>query len=145
MTKCGRLRKTWTTFDSTDIEGAIEFLKQELVLSDPVGDTGFSQRQHLEAVEKITGRKPPQLEDLLELPESMREVWIWFKRLSNRRQSGMGVNPISFTEMQAFFRLIGVMPLSEEVAVIEAFDNITTSHYAKKQATDLETAKQKRQ
>lgn len=74
------------------------------------------------------------------MPEEVMEVWIWFKRLSNRRQSGMGVNPISFTEMQSFFYLAGIVPDPEEVALIELFDNVTTSHYAKKQA---EQSKQK--
>ncbi len=68
------------------------------------------------------------------MPESLMEVWIWFKRLSNRRQSGMGVNPISFQEIESFFNLQGFYPEPEEVALIEAFDNLTVSHYNKKQS-----------
>lgn len=143
MTKCGRLRKTWITFDPKEVKDAIEFLKQELVLSDQVGDSGFSQREHLEAVERQTGITPTELQNLLEMPESIKEVWIWFKRLSNRRQSGMGVNPISFLEMQAFFNLMGIYAVPEEVALLEAFDNITTSHYAKKQAQQSQQPKKK--
>lgn len=68
------------------------------------------------------------------MPESLMEVWIWFKRLSNRRQSGMGINPIMYSEMKAFFDMNGINPLPEEVWMIETFDNLSTDYFSKKQA-----------
>lgn len=62
------------------------------------------------------------------------EVWIWFKRLSNRRQSGMGVNPITFTEIQSFFSLLGITPVPEEIELLELFDGLTVQFYNKQQA-----------
>lgn len=133
MSRLRRLRKTWKTFDPNDIDLAFAYVQQELTLSDPVGNSGFSQREHLESVEKQTGKTPDALKNLIELPKDLREVYIWFKRLSNRRQVGMGVNPISFSEMKAFFELQRIWPTPEELLLIETFDSITTSHYARKQ------------
>ena len=144
MIKFVRHQKNWKTFDQIELEQALEYLKQELRLSD-TDSNGASQREHLEAVERQTGKTPKELQNLLGLPEALREVWVWYKRLSNRRQSGMGINPITFMEMQAFFFLSGITPTPEEVKALEYFDNVSCSHYNKKQAEEHKKAKQQAQ
>ena len=44
---------------------------------------GFTTREHLASVEKITGRKPKELEDLIELPSEYIKVWEDFINLSS--------------------------------------------------------------
>ena len=58
------------------------------------------------------------------MPESLMEYWHWFLRLHNRRPSGMGVCSIPFSEMQAFFSMLGISPEPYEVEIIEMFDSI---------------------
>jgi hypothetical protein len=61
-----------------------------------------------------------------------QEVYQWFLALNNRRASGgMGVSPVLFTEMQAYFSLIQVTPLPWEVQVLCAFDNTVLEIYSK--------------
>lgn len=73
----------------------------------------------------------------------MKEYWHWFLRLSNRRPSGMGVSSIPYSEMLAFFELIGIVPESYEIEVIEAFDRIAMKHYSEQQEKEQKKAKQK--
>ena len=46
----------------------------------------------------------------------------------------MGVNPISFQEIKAFYDLLGLEPDPQEVEILEMFDNLTVAFYNKKQA-----------
>lgn len=78
-------------------------------------------------------KKPPELENLVELPDSMRDYWIWFNRLSNHRPSGMGISSIPYTEMKAFFDLMGIIPEPYEIEIIELFDRIAIKHYQEQQ------------
>lgn len=62
------------------------------------------------------------LEDA-EPPEDAEYLWQWFCRLSGRRQSGMGPAPISWPQMEAFFRCQGVTPDDWEMRALELLDN----------------------
>jgi len=73
----------------------------------------------------------------------MKEYWSWFLRLSNRRPSGMGISAIPYSEMLAFFELIGVIPETYEIDVIEAFDQVALKHYQKQHEKEQSKAKQK--
>lgn len=79
------------------------------------------------------------------MPDALMEVWVWFKRLANRRQSGMGINPIAYSEMKAFFSLMGIYPNPEELILLETFDNMAVSFYSKKQAEASKKPAQKKQ
>lgn len=48
----------------------------------------------------------------------------------------MGVNPVLFTEMQAFFNLMDIKPLPWEIQVLSAFDNTVLSIYQKQQEAE---------
>ena len=73
----------------------------------------------------------------------MREYWIWFIRLSNRRPAGMGISAIPYSEMLAFFELMGIAPEPYEIEVIEMFDSVAIKHYQKQQEKEQAKAKQK--
>lgn len=102
---------------------------------------GKTLRENLLNVQRQLKRVPKELEDLVELPECMKEYWHWFLRLSNRRPSGMGVSTIPYSEMLAFFELIGIVPEPYEIDVIEAFDRVAMNHFNKQQ--EKNKAKQK--
>ena len=88
-------------------------------------------------------KKPPELENLVELPDSMRDYWIWFNRLSNHRPSGMGISSIPYTEMKAFFDLMGIVPEIYEIEILEMFDNIAMKYYHKQREKEQAKSKQK--
>lgn len=54
----------------------------------------------------------------------MNEYWNWFMRLNARRPSGMGISAILYTEMQAFFELLGIDPDPCDIEVIEILDRV---------------------
>ena len=63
-------------------------------------------------------------------------MYQWFLALNNKRTSGMGVNPVLFTEMLAFFTLMDIKPLPWEIQVLSAFDNTVLSIYQKQQEAE---------
>ena len=103
---------------------------------------GKTLRENLLNVQRQLKRTPKELEDLVELPECMQEYWMWFIKLSNRRPSGMGISAIPYSEMLAFFELLGIVPDPVEIDVIEAFDRIAMKHYQKQQEKEQAKAKQ---
>ena len=103
---------------------------------------GKTLRENLLNVQRQLKRTPKELEDLVELPECMQEYWGWFIRLSNRRPSGMGVSSIPYSEMLAFFELMGIVPETYEIDIIEMFDRIALKHYQKQQEKEQAKAKQ---
>jgi hypothetical protein len=98
----------------------------------------------LNSVWRQTGVKPKELEDVVELPESSFQVWKWFIDLHNSRTSnGFGVNPISYTEIKAYFDLIDIKPEEWEVTLIKLFDNEALSAYAKEAEAERKKASKK--
>lgn len=80
----------------------------------------------------MTGVRPKELDDLLEIPDEFAECWQWFLRLNNRRSSnGFGVNPISYAEIMAFFQLMEYQPKFWEIELIEIFDGVAMESYDK--------------
>jgi hypothetical protein len=53
----------------------------------------------------------------------------------------MGVCPILFTEMLAFFTLMDIQPLPWEIQVLSAFDNTVLSIYQKQQEAEQKKTK----
>ena len=82
-------------------------------------------RQQLEAVERITKKKPKELIDLIALPETMREYWQWFLDLNATRPQGMGgVSSIQYLEMTAYFNLNSIEVEPQEVQIIKMLDSV---------------------
>lgn len=81
-----------------------------------------------------TGRKPKELDNLQELPENCYLVWKYFTDLHHSRTSnGFGHNPISYTEMNAYFSLHSIDVSSEEIDIIKKLD-YTYLEFAAKEA-----------
>lgn len=88
----------------------------------------------MESVWRQTGKKPKELEDLVELPVEMQYVWEYFLRLNKRRTSnGFGVNPITFNEIDSFFRVNQIEYNESEVFILELLDDVVLEHFAKQQ------------
>lgn len=104
---------------------------------------GKTLKENLLNVQRQLKRTPKELENLVELPSNMQEYWLWFIRLSNRRPSGMGVSAIPYSEMLAFFELIGVVADPIDIEIIEMFDRVAMKHYQKQQEKEQAKAKQK--
>lgn len=86
----------------------------------------------MESVERQIGKKPKELEDLLLLPETLREYWYWFLALNATRSSGFGMSPITYTEMWSFFSLKSIEPSEQEIDIIKMFDHVALEFSAKK-------------
>lgn len=99
-------------------------------------------REQLELVWRNTGRKPKELDDLIVLPENTKHVWDWFLALHNARSYGMSMNPISYSDIQAYFDLFDIKPDTWEVNCIKAMDVIAMNQAAKdSQTTSKKTKK----
>lgn len=58
-----------------------------------------------------------------ELPEDADYLWGWFHRLSNRRQIGMAPGPLTWPQIEAFFRLLRIRADEWELRALELLDN----------------------
>jgi hypothetical protein len=58
------------------------------------------------------------------MPESLFYVWVWFTKLHGTRQSGVGLNPISFQEISAFCQLYDVIMCTWEIDLILQLDHV---------------------
>jgi len=96
----------------------------------------------LESVWRQTGNKPVELDSLVELPASMYEVWKFFIELNNARSSnGFGVNPLSYVEIDAYFRLQQIVPETWEISAIKKLDNVALEAYAEQAKKEQSKAK----
>ena len=125
-------------FSAEDAQSLIAFCKQEFEL----GSGGNSLRAKLEQVEKQTGKRPKELDELVEFPASMMYQWSYFIALHNKRSSnGFGINPISYTEMQAYFNLIGYRPEEWEIDLISKLDSTVLQVHSEQQEKESKKKK----
>lgn len=125
------------TFDESELQLAREFCKQQFTLAERQSD-GSTLRKHLESVEKVTGKRPKELETI-ELPEVFQFCWEWFLHLNNARPSGgFGASPLLYSEMQAFFELKQLSPEPWEIDIIKMFDIIALDIFNQQQKAQQE-------
>jgi hypothetical protein len=83
---------------------------------------------HLASIERQTGRRPVVKQDeevREEPPEALRYLWTWYGELAARRtNSGMGANPLSFTEVAAWAALTRRDVRPNEVALLLRLDDL---------------------
>lgn len=73
----------------------------------------------------MTGKRPKELDDLLEFPTDMMYQWKYFIDLHNKRtSSGFSANPITYTDMCSYFSLIGYRPEEWEIDLINSLDQV---------------------
>lgn len=95
---------------------------------------GRTLREHLESVARQTGFAPAALESDAQLPNEVDYLWFWFCRLSGRRQAGMALCPISWPQIESFFRLMEIVPDEWELTALELLDNAWLEAVANEQA-----------
>ena len=93
---------------------------------------GSTLRDNLEAVYRMTGHRPKEL-DTGKMPDCLMHVWNWFLQLNSQRtNNGFGINPITNQEMWFFFQLEGIEPESWELDLIRKFDRVALENQSKK-------------
>ena len=100
-----------------------EYAEQDFKLSIPDKD-GVTERQHLEEVERQSGRTPLALQGT-EFPELLGYVWTAFLLLNQGRGQGFnGPLPLSFQDMLAWQQLTNQHLLPWEVSTIKRLDAV---------------------
>jgi hypothetical protein len=80
----------------------------------------------------MTGITPQEL-TTVEVSHIIMYLWEWFLDLNSTRQSGMGMNAISYSEICAWCELTGNRPSPYEIRVIKLLDRVYLEHYNSKQ------------
>ena len=96
------------------------------------------------SVERQTGRMPQELENLVECPNDLIYLWQWYLQLNNKRQSGMGINSISWSDTKAYFDLIQIQPTEDELNILNRLDNIALKHFSESQKEEAKRSSQKK-
>lgn len=76
---------------------------------------------------------PKELENLVELPDSLSHCWYYFLDLNATRPQGFGISPISYSEMQAYFKILQIPIEPWEIEIIKFFDRIAIDISQKQQ------------
>jgi hypothetical protein len=84
---------------------------------------GATLREHLESVERQSGKRHPKL-DGPEIPPALVHLWGWFSELSQGRQPGaMGPARLTFLDIDAWARLTRTPIEPWELSVILRLDS----------------------
>jgi hypothetical protein len=90
------------------------------------------------------GAPVTELDDLVDLPETMTYIWLYFSDLHNARtSSGFGINPLQYSDIFAYFALYSIAPVDWEIRAIKKLDSIALSEYAEAARKEQEKAKSK--
>ena len=87
--------------------------EREIELGEPQGD-GASLRTHLQRLYRATGRLDPRL-IAAPIPDAGRPIWELFVTLSAMRRTGMGLNPLAMTDIEAVSYTHFTLPTNREV------------------------------
>lgn len=84
-----------------------------------------------------------ELANPVDLPNSCKLVWEYFLKLHATRQSGMGLSPISYSEILAFSKLYYVDFIKVEIDLILLIDSVVLQYFEEKQKTEEAVSKDK--
>ena len=85
---------------------------------------GVTEREHLEQVERQTGKTPEPLIGP-DFPQELSYIWSVFLHLSNARSVGFsGPNPLSYQEIKAWMEVTDNNLEPWEVEAIKRLDNV---------------------
>lgn len=112
------------------IEDLLAYAEHELSLGQK-GKDGKTLRETLEVVERITGKKPQDLINPVDLPEFLTPLWQDFISLNQTRQSGMSAQPISYLEIDAYSRLMQKKFSKFDVITIKRLDALSMKEFNK--------------
>ena len=101
----------------------LEYAEHEFSLS-KTDQNGVTTREHLEMVERQTGKTPQGLEGT-QFPTLVSHIWSAFVALSRSRSVGFsGPNPISYQDIKAWLELTNQTLSSRDVESIMKLDII---------------------
>lgn len=86
----------------------------------------------------MTGKRPEELEGLVELPLFARRAWRWFLSLHSKRVVEQSVHPISYSDMLSFFVLHQKNPFEFEINLMNRFDRIVIGISRSNQKKELD-------
>ena len=101
-------------------EALSEFAAEYFRLSKPVKGSQSPLKDHLDAIERQTGRAQYELP---EFPLGMECAWNAWLDLQGSRESGWGVSPITYREIESYVNLTGVLLRPFEIAAIKRVDS----------------------
>lgn len=103
------------------IEELLDYAEHEFSISKP-DKSGISKREHLEQVERQTGKTPEELIGP-QFPMSVSYIWSAFLALNSARTVGFsGPNPLTYTEIQAWLTLTNQHLSSRDIEAIKKLD-----------------------
>lgn len=103
-----------------------------------------TERARLESVARQTGKVPKELEDLEELPESMRYIWKYFLDLNRKRQSnGYSALPLQYSEILAYFSLYHIQYDTIELHILSVLDNVAMDYFAEQAEKEVDKSKRR--
>ncbi len=99
-----------------------------------------SKADHVASAERQLGRKirvvgretdaEPVVQEAPEFPEPVGYVWDWFQELAGRRTGGgVGPNPLTHQEIEAWSRLTGVTLELRELRLLLRLDDCMMTHF----------------
>lgn len=107
----------------------MKFAENEFKLAQVQKD-GSTYKDHLKLIEERSGKIQEELH-YESIPNSCLHVWDWFLQLDSSRSSGMQVNPLTYSDMYAFFKLYNVEPEDWEITLLKQFDRVALKEYNK--------------
>ena len=112
------------------------FARHQFELSAPQAD-GQPLIAHLEAVAERGGAIHSMLADAPPLPHGCESLWANFLELHSCRGSvGLGINRITYVDMDAFCRVTGTMLKPWEIGLIRKADTLWLTEFAPKPKAD---------
>jgi hypothetical protein len=88
-----------------------------------------------------TGVVAPELKDLPSLPLGTEHIWRWFCDLDAKRTSGWSMNPITWSDIHAYFGIRRVRPQPWELTALARLDDTFITSRIKPVAGSAQGAK----
>jgi hypothetical protein len=101
----------------------LEFAGAQFALSKPDPKTGKTRLRLLTEIRQQTGVVAPELQNMPELPRGTEHIWSWYCELDSKRQAGMNVNALSWSDIRAYFDLKRIHPSTWELQALVRLDD----------------------
>lgn len=111
----------------------MEYARWEFTMSKP-DSKGVSLRKSLESVQKFAGIRPPELDQVVELPPLCIDWWLLWLELDKGRQTGQAIMAVTWSDMEAWARLTRRKLSLLDVEAIRAVDCVYVSVMNTKEA-----------
>lgn len=103
-------------------DALLEFAEAHFALSKP-DKSGKTRLKILIEIREQTGVVAPELAALPAVPRETEHLWRWFTDLSRRRGAGMGIEALSWPEIDSYCQLMGLHPHRWELRALTDLDD----------------------